>query len=1233
MAVPLRCLFFLARRWRWLVLAAVWLTLLDRGWPADPRPAPAETKKVEIHRLTNEELLKQAAAIYEKASRDYLAQLRALASAEALLEEIRKQTEAGNVASFPAVDRAAAPPAGEHAAKEALDAARANQARIQQQRKRIQTQKELLDRVTARLEECRPAAVAFQNALDDLKAYVLESGLRVKDGSLLEDRVPVHLKPEYRDRKKRELRDELARLKAKAADVPQGQEAVARLLDRANKAVLAANAEVIEAAKNLAREQQRRELEKRYTGKKPDEMVAELARMGEEGVGLKGTYELALRKFDGRAKESSRLRQALDALKRPDTQIPQLARAEDMEMAAMAIQKLIGFYAARSNKIQELRTALVALVREGGDFEADAAVSQEHLFKMQVLAKLLKKNGVAEEKLPAKARTTELDRAAVRQQQSAAAVRAATEKAKAAVVLLDRQRVEARAAEKAAAKQLANLKESRDVTLAALQWEGRLKTMTGPQVVAAFTVTRKELADHLGKLKGEAGAYHKALAVAAEAKTRRDGLKDPFLRTAEEQGQAEKLKIIAELQKEAGLERVAQARGPPAGTAKKVDPDKKPKPDTRTDLEKLAGDLYAFQQLLAGRVRVLDERKAKKTELLAALADLRKKAVAYAKTLADARLLALELNATAVDLKKRFGKGELPGDALPEGLTDALRLELRSKLDTTARSVLDILNTLQQDQGRLLRPNPDGEALLSATKELLTIVGRRLDLLADLKRLAADYQREKSALPPSETKRLEQRAAERLAAESSGWDALLGIDSSKPARNLAALLETYYREWIEIEDKEKNLKMQRVKVEQLLELTRKEAAVLDRMFPLLARQAAQLDAVREEESVLAHARLRPDRAEELLAAHQTKTGRLLSKPLPLADKDLAAKIEEMGNLLFERYVRVEAAKAWSDVLNARIAPKGTRAEAGAYQDELARRNAASAANARRVHALTGREEPGPATGGDIGRAREELARVRTQGVKRIGLLIAGILLAALLLPRLLSGILWRLMGGAAGQGSSLVFSALRAVLKATVWVAAVTWILSLLGVNVTAIIAGLGIGGLAVGLAAQPMIADVIAAVVIFAERRVKIGDVIRLGGDDPARLVGLTWRSTQVKNADGLLVTIPNRKVTEATIQNLTKAGGTFDSLNVILTTQNDVARVLAVIRRTLEECEPLVADHGVSVREFNQKGETKTIKYRFAWFLRDYETRNRTRDEVFARLTASLAHEDMVGTEISLA
>src|SRR5262249_16296644 len=275
----------------------------------------------------------------------------------------------------------------EDAAKKAVDAARARKDAAQSTLGLVKRQKLLLDRVTTDLEGCKSAALAFQNALDDLKAYALETGLRVKDGTLAEDKVPDVLKPAFLQKKRQGVTDEIPRLKRKSGDGRQRQQEVARVLEQAGKAALAADADVVEASKNLLREQRRLELEKTYTGKKPDEMVAELAGMVEEGNGLKGTYELGRPNFARRPKQAARLRTDLDALRQPRAKIPQLTRAEDVTAAARSIQKLIAFYAARMKKIEQLRAALADLAREAGEFEADAAVSEEHLFKMQVLAK------------------------------------------------------------------------------------------------------------------------------------------------------------------------------------------------------------------------------------------------------------------------------------------------------------------------------------------------------------------------------------------------------------------------------------------------------------------------------------------------------------------------------------------------------------------------------------------------------------------------------------------------------------------------------------------------------------------------------------------------------------------------------------------------------------------------------------------------------------------------------
>jgi small-conductance mechanosensitive channel len=1249
----------LARRTRVPVGLLCGLGLLalsaDRAAPDDEKAKAPEVKKPDLWKLPNDELQKQANALFLRASGDYLAAARALAGIEAQLDDVSKQLADLTPREEPKKDE----PKGkdtlnEEVAKAAVDAAKGKAEFARRKLKLAQTRKQLQEQVATAAEESQSAASAFQTALDDLKPFAVEIALRLKDGTLTVE-PPAALVPDALEKKRKAHTAALEKIKDRLTAARKSVEAAAKSLDEADKAVSTADAEATEAGRVYAREQQRKETEKKYTGKKPDEMLAQLDRLVQDGIGLKGSYELAYRGFTAQAAEADRLRKELAALKQPDATIPQIARAEDVQQAAKSVEALIGYYTDRAKKIEALRANLTSLAKSGGLFEADAAVSDDHLFQMQVVAGLLEKAGLAD-KLPEQAGKTRLADAAERAKTLAAEVRAGTEKARTDLPVLDKALAEARTAGAAAAEQLASLKQTQEATLAAIRFEDQLSKMPAAQVVEEFNKIRKDLAANATTLKTGEDAFRRAAAAAADARAKLEALKDPLLRAAEEQGQAERQKLLAELRKEAGLDRTAPAVAPATPTAEPKKTDEKKPEEKKTDekekkaepppapLERVLTRLTAFQQQLAARARVLDEREEKAKVLLATLDDLDARAAAHSKTLADTRLAALRLNAAGVDIKKRVGRTELEAAKIPDGVTESLAVEGRKKLDADSAAVLNALSQARQDRDTLRKPDPQADALRAMTKELLTLVGRRIDLLNDLKKLTADYKVAVKDRPPSEQKRLAQTAAERMDRDAGRWDWLLSVDRSKHATNLAELLETYYREVVEIEDKDENLTKQKAKIDELIELTAKERAAVVKGAPLIDQNVARLEVAREEAAVLTRARLKPDAAEELLRAFQVKTGRVLPKPLPLGEKDRAAKVDELGQELFERYVEVDAARRWGEILAGRLGTAGLTAEAGVYQDELAELNAVGGANARRVDTLTGNPapEPGklgtgeqarlPALGGEIGKTRGELTAVRTRGAQRIAVKIGVIVLVAWLLPRFVLSLLRRGLNRNGAGNSAMVLTAVGAFLRVIVWVTALALTLSVLGFDVTAIIAGLGIGGLAIGLAAQPMLSDIIGAVVIFAERRFRIGDVIKLGNDEPARVVGLTWRSTALKNADGLVVSVPNRKVTETTVQNLTKAGHTYDWLSATVTTDKDVNRVLALIKKAMEACENLSPDHGVSVKKFTHKGTTKVAEYRFWWFLKDYENRNKTRDEVFAHIGAELAHEDLAGTEVTL-
>ena len=102
-----------------------------------------------------------------------------------------------------------------------------------------------------------------------------------------------------------------------------------------------------------------------------------------------------------------------------------------------------------------------------------------------------------------------------------------------------------------------------------------------------------------------------------------------------------------------------------------------------------------------------------------------------------------------------------------------------------------------------------------------------------------------------------------------------------------------------------------------------------------------------------------------------------------------------------------------------------------------------------------------------------------------------------------------------------------------IWVIGVVMALRNVGVDVGALIAGLGIGGLAFALAAQDTIKNIFGGITIFTDRPFRIGDRIKVDGFD-GFVEDIGIRSTRIRTLERRLVTIPNYKIVEASIENV---------------------------------------------------------------------------------------------------
>jgi MscS family membrane protein len=99
--------------------------------------------------------------------------------------------------------------------------------------------------------------------------------------------------------------------------------------------------------------------------------------------------------------------------------------------------------------------------------------------------------------------------------------------------------------------------------------------------------------------------------------------------------------------------------------------------------------------------------------------------------------------------------------------------------------------------------------------------------------------------------------------------------------------------------------------------------------------------------------------------------------------------------------------------------------------------------------------------------------------------------------------------------------------------AGVVQILSIFYVNVTALIAGLSIGGLAIALAAQETVKNLFGSMMIYADKPFKIGDMITVGAVT-GTIEDIGFRSTRIRTLDTSLISIPNGNLMNETINNL---------------------------------------------------------------------------------------------------
>ncbi|MBW2693842.1 MAG: mechanosensitive ion channel family protein [Deltaproteobacteria bacterium] len=146
---------------------------------------------------------------------------------------------------------------------------------------------------------------------------------------------------------------------------------------------------------------------------------------------------------------------------------------------------------------------------------------------------------------------------------------------------------------------------------------------------------------------------------------------------------------------------------------------------------------------------------------------------------------------------------------------------------------------------------------------------------------------------------------------------------------------------------------------------------------------------------------------------------------------------------------------------------------------------------------------------------------------------------------------------------------LSGALKAFIVVIVGVLILQNSGYNISGLLAGLGLGGLAVALALQPTLANMFAAITIFVDRPFHVGDGVSVAGTSGS-VEGIGLRSTRIRTYEGTLVTIPNSAVVNAQIDNLQvrPTRRTNFTIGVTYETSSEkLKRAVGILREIMEQ------------------------------------------------------------------
>jgi MscS family membrane protein len=163
------------------------------------------------------------------------------------------------------------------------------------------------------------------------------------------------------------------------------------------------------------------------------------------------------------------------------------------------------------------------------------------------------------------------------------------------------------------------------------------------------------------------------------------------------------------------------------------------------------------------------------------------------------------------------------------------------------------------------------------------------------------------------------------------------------------------------------------------------------------------------------------------------------------------------------------------------------------------------------------------------------------------------------------------------SGAVVLLNPIGNAIKLLVAMSAVLIYLSQLGINITTVLAGLGVGGIAVALALQKPMEDVFGAITLYTQQPVKVGDFCRVGSET-GTIEEIGLRATRIRTLTNTLIAVPNSQLAREPIDNISAREKIRYRSTLRLrydTTPEQLQQILEGVRNLLSSHERVLQDN----------------------------------------------------------